>query len=145
MSGAAGVARKSEREGHFHRGAVGASPLAFEAHRVGGCNRGLLKSSRIRLCVCTFQQKHGKPLVTFEKAMVERSEQDRKAVAAELLRFGDRQKLDEKSGKLDDMIMRAPRVAVARADRETKAPVKLGGGVEIAHRMGDVIKAARHQ
>ena len=42
------------------------------------------------------------------------------------------------------MILRAPGMAVARADREAEPPVQIGRGVEIAHRMDDVIEAARH-
>ena len=38
--------------------------------------------------------------------------------------------------------MRAPGMAVARADREAEPPVQIGAGIEIAHGMDDVIETA---
>src|SRR6185295_14392927 len=61
----------------------------------------------------------------------------------DLVRPRDRQKLDEAIGELHDPIVGAPRVAVARPDREAELFIKFARGVEIAHRMHDVIDAAR--
>ena len=33
---------------------------------------------------------------------------------------------------------------VAGADIKTKSPIKIGRGIEVAHRMNDVIEPARH-
>ena len=53
---------------------------------------------------------------------------------------------DEKTRKLNDMVLRAPgrRMAIARTDRKADARIERGRGVEIGHRMHDMIEAARH-
>ena len=94
--------------------------------------------------VARFQNQQRQPFVAFEEIAVVGAEQFREAVAAELVRLGQRQQFDEAAGKLDDVVVRAPRVAVARADGEAEAAIERGGGVEIAHRMDDMVEAARH-
>ena len=61
-------------------------------------------------------------------------------------RVGDRQQLDEGAGKLNDVVLRAPisRMAIARADLKAEPRIERGGGVEVAHRMNDVVEAAGH-
>ena len=84
------------------------------------------------------------PSPRLRKSPVIGAEQLRKAVVAELVRLGQRQQLDEEAGKLDDVIMRAPGVAVARADREAEAAIERGRRVEIAHGMDDMVEPTRH-
>ena len=48
------------------------------------------------------------------------------------------------AGKLDDGVMRAPGMPVARADGEAEAAIKLRRRVEIAHGMDDMVEAAGH-
>jgi hypothetical protein len=76
---------------------------------------------------------------------VEVSEQERHRIAAKFFRLGHRQNFNEEPGKLDDVIMRAPGMAVARADGEAHAAVQLGARVEIADGVGDVIEAVVHR
>jgi len=71
-------------------------------------------------------------------------EQPREAVAAELVGLGERQQLDEEAGQLDDAVVRAPVVPVARADDETEPLVQRPARVEVAHRVNDMVEAARH-
>jgi len=47
----------------------------------------------------------------------------------------------KEAGKLHDTVTRAPRMLVARADREAEALIQLRRGVEIADGMDDVIEA----
>src|ERR1700730_9686877 len=55
-----------------------------------------------------------------------------------LLRLGHRQQFDEEARQLDQVIVRAPRMLVARAHTEAEATIKLGRGLEIAHGMDDM-------
>jgi hypothetical protein len=57
-----------------------------------------------------------------------------------------RQEFNERAGKLDDVIPRAPfrRVTVARADLKAKPAVQRHGRVEVIDRMDDMVEAARH-
>ena len=47
-------------------------------------------------------------------------------------------------GKLDEVVLRAPRMPVAGADGEAEPPIESGGRVEIAHGMNDMVETARH-
>ena len=60
------------------------------------------------------------------------------------LRLADRQQLDEHAGKLHDAVMRAPRMPVARADREAEPRIGLAHRVEVVHRMHDMVETARN-
>ena len=82
--------------------------------------------------------------MAIEKCLVEAAEQGGEAFAAELLGLGDRQQLDEETGQLDEVIVRAPGMAVARPDGETEGTVERCRRIEVAHRMNDMIKTARH-
>src|SRR5262249_37239901 len=55
------------------------------------------------------------------------------------------QRFDEKAGRLDQVIVSAPRMLVARADGEAEPTIELGRRLEIAHRMDDVVDAAGHR
>src|SRR5262245_2502757 len=70
--------------------------------------------------------------------------QSGKAIVADLLRLGERQQLNEEARQLDNMIVRAPRMSVARADCKTQAAIEIGCGVEIAHRVNNMIQSAWH-
>ena len=74
------------------------------------------------------------------------NEKNRGACGAMSGGIGDRQQLDEGAGELDDVVLRPPgaRMAVARADLKAEPPIELGGRVEIAHRVDDMVEAARH-
>ena len=79
-----------------------------------------------------------------QEAAIEIAEQRREAFAAQHIRLGDRQQLQEESRELDDMVVRAPGMAVARADRKARAAIEIRCGVEIAHGMDDVVETAGH-
>jgi hypothetical protein len=83
--------------------------------------------------------------VTFEEIAGICTKQSREAIDAELVRLGQRQQFDEAAGELNDVVMRAPRVAIAGADREAEVAVKRGGGGEIVHGMYDMVEATRHE
>ena len=68
----------------------------------------------------------------------------RKTVVAELVWFGDGKNLDEEIGELHHMIVRAPRMPVARADLEASAAIEIRSRIEIANGMNDVIETASH-
>ena len=78
--------------------------------------------------------------MAFKEAAIEAAEHHRETIVTKLVRLGNRQYLDEESRKLDDVIVRAPGMAVARADREAKPPIEFGRRIEIADRMDNVIE-----
>ena len=80
----------------------------------------------------------------FQEIAVEPPEQLGNAVVAELLRLGQGQYLDEESRKLHDAVMRAPGMAIARADCEADAAIEIRRRVEIAHGMNDMVETAGH-
>ena len=86
-----------------------------------------------------------RPFLARQEGLVEARKQLRETVGAELVGLGHRQQLDEEARKLDEVIVRAPGMPVARADRKAEPPVEIGGRVEIAHRVDDVVEAARHR
>src|SRR6476469_6812212 len=76
---------------------------------------------------------------------MEPAKQVRKAVGAQVFRLRHSEQLDEKSRKLDDVIVSAPRMPVARTDGEAEPTIEPGRPLEIAHRMDDMVKTARHR
>jgi len=76
---------------------------------------------------------------------IEGAEQRREAVGAEFFRLRHGEQFDKEAGKLDQLIVGAPRMPVARADGEAEPPVELGCRLEIAHRMDDVVEPAGHR
>ena len=57
----------------------------------------------------------------------------------------DREQLEEEPRKLDDVIMGAPGMPVARPDGKAEAAIEPGRRVEIADRMDDMVEAAGHR
>ncbi len=57
-------------------------------------------------------------------------------------RLAHRDELDEHAGKLNDAIVRAPWMLVARAHREAERRIALAHSIEVVHRMNDVIEPA---
>ena len=114
--GSAGIAREGERESHLELAAVGRPALALELQRRRGRDPGGGEIARVGARVMAFQHQEGEPFPALEKGLVEAAEQRRKALAAELFRLRDRQQLDEESGQLDDVVVGAPGMPVARPD-----------------------------
>src|SRR5262249_58935693 len=100
----------------------------------------------IGLGIFSFEYQHRQPLPAREEVAGEGAERDHaRGRCRDLLRFPDREQLDEEPGKLDDAVVRAPWMAVARPDREAEARIELPAGVEIAHHVHEMIEPARHQ
>src|SRR5262249_40852790 len=70
--------------------------------------------------------------------------QRRQTVGAELFRLRHREQFDKEAGQLDQVVMGAPRMTVARADGEAEPSIELGCRLEIAHSMDDVVESAGH-
>ena len=81
--------------------------------------------------IMAFQHEEGEPLPALQKGLVEGAEQFRETLAGELLRLRDRQQLDEKSGQLDDVVVGAPGVNVARPDSEAQPAVERRRRLEV--------------
>ena len=60
------------------------------------------------------------------------------------LQLADGQQLDEHTGKLHDAVMRAPWMAIARADREAEPRVRLARRIEVVHGVHDMVETARN-
>jgi hypothetical protein len=58
--------------------------------------------------------------------------------------LADGQQLDEKAIELDDAIVGAPRMAIARADDEAEPLIERRRRVEVVHRMNDMVESPRH-
>ena len=59
--------------------------------------------------------------------------------------ISERQKFDEAAGKLEDVIFGPPcrRMPIARSDGKAQPLIERSRGLEIAHGVNDVVKAAR--
>jgi hypothetical protein len=57
------------------------------------------------------------------------------------------QQLDERARQLDDMVLCSPsaRMTVARADLKAETTIKIDCGIEIVHRVNDMVEAAGHR
>ncbi len=62
----------------------------------------------------------------------------------DLVGFGDFEDFDVGVVQLHDVVLRAPRMAIARADLEAGARIEFRRRVEIADRVHDMIETARH-
>ena len=145
-SGAFGSRAKRQRERKPDRRAVGALRLAREFERLEIADPRRAKRIRIGRAAA-FQRQHGKALAARQEIAVERAERKMpRAVRHGPRRVAEAEQFQIDAGQLDDVIFRAPlrRMTVARADGEAQPPIEIGGGVEIAHRMHDVVEAARH-
>ena len=144
MSGAALSSAKASEKPTFTGRAVRLFAFAFEAHDVGGGNAALRESRDVGVGVLRFQNEQRQAFMPLGEVARIGGKQGREAVAAKLVRLGQRQKFDEEARQLNDVIMRAPGMTVARADGKAELAIKFGGGVEIAHRMHHVVETARH-
>ena len=72
------------------------------------------------------------------------SKESRKSVRTELVWLGERHELDKNAGKLNDPVVRAPRMPVARADGKPEPFIQFSRAVEIAHGVNDMIETAAH-
>src|SRR5207302_179828 len=116
--GSSGIAGKGERESDHQPAAVRGAALALEPQRRRERDPGGREIVRIGFGIMAFQHEEGEPLPALEKALIEAAEQRRKARAAELLGFRNGQQLEKESRQLDDMVVGAPRMPVARPYRE---------------------------
>src|SRR5262249_42277387 len=140
-----GVARERKRETNFGGGAVRPLALALEMHGIRDPDRHRAKAGRVRRGVFAFEDEQRESLLVLEKDSVEGAEQRREAIAPKLLRLGHGQQLEEEAPKLDQVVMRGPRMLVARGDSENEAAVELRRRLPIAHGMDDMVEAAGHR
>ena len=141
------IARKGQRECNLNRRAVGTFSFTrqFEQFEVADARGAKLLGIRN---TAAFQRQHGEPLPARQEVAVERAERKAaRCVRRRLRRVGESQDFDVAAGKLHDVVLRAPfrRMAVARADGEAKPPIEIGGRLEIAHGVNDMVEAARHR
>src|SRR5713226_8936274 len=139
-----GVAGEREREADLDRAAVGPLGLALETQGIRDADAGGAKLGRVGNGVAALEDHERQPLLFFQEDPVEGAEQRREGVAAELLGLRHGQELDEEARQLDDMIVGAPGMPVARADGEAEPAIERGRGVEVAHGMDDMVEAAPH-
>src|SRR5262249_45807163 len=140
-----GVARERKGETDFGRRAVRPFARAPEMHGIGDPDRGRAKACRVCCGVIAFENEQRKSLLILEKDPVERAEQRGEAIASKLFGLRHGQQLDKETRKLDQVIVRAPRMLVACADGEAEPTIELCRRLEIAHRMDDVVEAAGHR
>jgi hypothetical protein len=139
------VAREGERKAELDRRAVGPPALALEGHGVGGGDTGAAERGRVSARIAAFEEQHRQALAVSEERLVKPAEQGGEPVGSQFFRLGHGQQLDEEAGKLNDVIVGASRMAIARPNREAELAMELGSGVEIAHGVDDVIETAGHR
>jgi hypothetical protein len=96
------------------------------------------------MSVFRFQNQNRQTLTALNEIAVVGAEQSGKAIAAELVRLGQRQQLDEEAWKLNNVIVRAPGMAIARPHGETEPTVQIGRRIEVPYGMDDMVEASRH-
>src|SRR5262249_52079406 len=144
--GRARIGRKAEREREVDRRAVGTPAVALKTveREVADASRPECLSVRRPAAL---QRQHRIALAAVEEVAVERAERkDVRRVRRRVRRVGKCEKLDEYAVELDDAVLCPPdlRVQVARPHGEADALIERAGGIEVAHRLGDMIEAARH-
>jgi len=97
------------------------------------------------MSVSRFQNQNRQTLTALQEVAVVGAELSGKTIAAELVRFSQRQQLDEATRKLNNVIMRAPRVTIARTDGETESAVQIGRRIEVSYGMDDMVETSRHR
>src|SRR5262249_19485337 len=141
----ASVTGKCEREADLYGAAVRPLALAFEMQRLGNRNPGGAEFPGVSRGILALQHHEGETLLTLEEDAVEGTEQQRESgFARNLFGCDHRQQLDEEARKLNEMIVCAPGMAVARPDREAEPAIEIGCGVEVAHRVDDMVETAGH-
>ena len=143
--GRMGIPRERERKSNLHPAAVRSRSFALEMERIGNGNSPGTELGRVGASITAFQHQERKPLLTFEKQPVKRAEKRRDRLASKLLQLDHRQQFEKTSWKLYNVIVRAPGMAVARPDGETQPPIEIGSRIEVAHRVNDVVEAARQR
>ena len=142
------IAREGQRERHLERRPVRAPSLPLEIEGIEIADPGRAKGVRVRRCVAAFKHQHRKPLASRQRIAVECAERkEPRPVRLDLCGLGHGEQLDEAIRNLYDVVLGAPRrrVTVARADLEAERAVERDRGIEIVHRVDDVIDAARHR
>src|SRR6266568_5190893 len=138
-------AGKNQREREFHRRSVRLCALAGEIEHVITANAGRLERARIVGRVAGVEDQHRESLARSEKVAVEGAEGKRAgAVRHDLLRLGDLKDFDVAISQLHNSVVRAPRMAVARADGKAGAAIKFRRRVEIADGVHDMVETVRH-
>src|SRR6266702_214356 len=139
------VAGKNQREHQLHRRSVRLCALAGEIEHVITANAGRLERARIVGRVARVEDQHRESLARSEKVAVEGAEGKRAgAVWHDLLRLGDLKDFDVAILQLHNSVVRAPRMAVARADGKAGAAIKVRRRVEIAAGVHDMVETVRH-
>ena len=93
--------------------------------------------------VMTLQQQEREAVAARDGVAVRNPEMPRQPLPGQFVRRGDRQQFDEEAIELHDMVLRAPRVSIARADLKAGAGIEFRRRAQIAHGVSDVIEAAR--
>src|SRR5207244_3858993 len=118
------VTSKCKRETDRDGAAIRPPALALEPQRRRSGDAGACEGGGVRDCIGAFQEQQRESFMRLEEDAIEGAEQRRECVGPKLLRLGHGQKLDEEAGKLDQTIVRAPGMAVARPNDEAEALVE---------------------
>ena len=103
-----------------------------------------LEVFHVRVDVPALEREHRKAVAARNGIAIGDSEHAREPFADKFARLADRQDLDEEARQLHDVIVRPPRMQIARADREAGAAIEVCRRIEIADGMDDMIETARH-
>ena len=139
------VLRERERERDLHGRAVRPLALAREVEHIEIADAGRTERVGIGLRAFALKHQHRKAFAFRQKVAREGAERERaRARRGNTLHLAQRQQFDEDAGKLHDAVMRAPGMAIARADCEAEPRVRLACRIEVVHRMHDMVETARH-
>src|SRR5262249_52735113 len=129
----------------LHRVSIRSLCLAFEAQRIRLADAGAGERCSISGGILRFKNEQREALAARNEILIVRPEHRREAVGADLLPLCQCQQFNENAWQLNDVIVRPPWVPVARAYGEAKSPIEIGGGIEVAHGVDDMIETASHR
>ena len=137
---------EGQGEGDLRLAAVGAAAAALEVEGLEGSDALLGEQRRIGLGVLAVEDEHGQALAIQQVILDEGAE----AEGAGLVRgdgsaLAHRDQLDEGAGELDEPVLGAPRMPIARSDLEAETPIEASGFVEVADGNDEMIDPAGHR
>src|SRR4029079_18934911 len=103
--------------------------LALERQLAGKADAEAREQAGILGNIGAFEKQHCQALAARQRVAMERAEMSSEAdvfgIALQQFRLGDGQQFDVEAIELDQVVVCAPRMAVARADREAELAIEL--------------------
>jgi EVE domain len=136
------VSRKRQGKGNARLFPVGAHTHALEEKWLEIANLQRPEPSGICLGIDAFQHRHRHALAPRQRIAHKGTKgENMRLVRWDLARLGNRNQLQKGSGKLDDTVLRTPRVVIALANREAEAGIEIASGIKVTDTDDEMVKA----